>query len=71
MIFAKEVLSMVQADLQRLQQGLRKNYRRFGNVFVLSTDHQQWLTGKAMGFDPSRVFLTAHWATGFFWIHGK
>lgn len=66
MIFAKEVLSMEQAGLQRLQRALRIYYRRFGNVFVLNTDHQQWLTGKAMGFKPSSVFLTAHWADRIF-----
>ena len=62
LIFAKEVLSMEQTGLNRLQRMLRAYYRRFDNVFVLNTDHQQWLTGKVMGFDPSRVFLTAHWA---------
>jgi len=62
LIFAKEVLSMEQTGLNRLQRLLRVYYKRFGNVFVLNTDHQQWLTSKAMGFDPSRVFITAHWA---------
>ena len=66
MIFAKEVLLLEQAGLHRLQRILRVYYKRFGNVFVLNTDHQQWLTGKAMGFDPSRVFLTAHWADRIF-----
>ena len=62
LIFAKEVVSLEQTGLNRLQRMLRIYYKRFGSVFVLNTDHQQWLTGKAMGFDPSRVFLTAHWA---------
>jgi glycosyltransferase involved in cell wall biosynthesis len=66
MAFAKEVLQMEPAGLNRLQRMLRIYYKRFGNVFVLNTDHQQWLTGKSMGFDPARVFLTAHWAAGIF-----
>ena len=66
MIFAKEVLSMEQTGLERLQRVLRIYYKRFGNVFVLNTDHHQWLTSKAMGFDRSRVFLTAHWADKIF-----
>jgi len=66
LIFAKEVLSLEQAGLNRLQRVLRVYYKRFGNIFVLNTDQQQWLTGKSMGFDPSRVFLTAHWADRIF-----
>jgi glycosyltransferase involved in cell wall biosynthesis len=66
LIFAREVLSLELAGLSRLQRLLRIYYKRFGSVFVLNTDHQQWLTSKAMGFDPSRVFLTAHWADRIF-----
>lgn len=66
LIFAKEVLSLEPAGINRLQRLLRIYYKRFGSVFVLNTDHQEWLTSKAMGFDPSRVFLTAHWADRIF-----
>jgi glycosyltransferase involved in cell wall biosynthesis len=62
LIFAREVLSMEEAGLKRLQSVLRAYYKGFGNVFVLNSDHRRWLTGKPMGFDPSHVFLTAHWA---------
>ena len=62
LIFAKEVLSMEHTGLKRLQKMLRIYYKGFGNVFVLNTEHQQWLTSKSMGFDPAHVFLTAHWA---------
>jgi glycosyltransferase involved in cell wall biosynthesis len=62
LIFAKEVLSLEQTGLKRLQRVLRAYYKGFGNIFVLNTDHQQWLISKPMGFDPSRVFMTAHWA---------
>ena len=60
--FAKEVLSMEEVGLSRLQKALRIYYKGFGNIFVLNTDQQQWLTSTGMGFKPSRVFLTAHWA---------
>jgi glycosyltransferase involved in cell wall biosynthesis len=66
LMFAREALSMGQPGLNRLQRMLRVYYKRFGNVFVLNTDQQKWLTGKAMGFDPGRVFLTAHWADRIF-----
>ena len=62
MVFAAEVLLMEQAGLNRLQKVLRVYYKRFGNIFVLNGDHQKWLTGKTMKFNPSNVFLTAHWA---------
>lgn len=64
--FAKEVLSLEEAGLKRFQKVLRIYYKRFGKIFVLNTDQQQWLTGKGMGFDSSRVFLTAHWADKLF-----
>jgi len=64
--FAKEVLSLEKRGLGRLERLMRIYYKRFGNVFVLNTDQQQWLTGESMGFDPARVFLTAHWVDGIF-----
>jgi glycosyltransferase involved in cell wall biosynthesis len=66
LIFAKEVLSMEPAGLSRLQKVLKAYYRRFDNIFVLNTDQHRWLTGNFMGFDPSRVFMTAHWADAVF-----
>ena len=64
--FAKEVLSIEKPGLRRIERLMRIYYKRFGNVFVLNSDQQQWLTGKTMGFDPAKVFLTAHWVDGIF-----
>jgi len=64
--FAKEVLLLDQIGLNRLQKLMRIYYKRFGKIFVLNTDQQQWLTGKTMGFDPAKVFLTSHWVDGIF-----
>ncbi|MDD4604592.1 MAG: glycosyltransferase [Bacteroidales bacterium] len=64
--FAKEVLLLDQTGLNRLQKLMRIYYKRFGKIFVLNTDQQQWLTGKTMGFDPAKVFLTSHWVDGIF-----
>lgn len=64
--FAKETVALEQTGLNRLQKLLRIYYKKFGNVFVLNSDQMQWLTGKTMGLDPSRVFLTAHWADELF-----
>jgi glycosyltransferase involved in cell wall biosynthesis len=60
--FAKDVLKMEQAGLNRLQKVLRAYYKGFDNIFVLNTDQERWLGSSAMRIDPSRVFLTAHWA---------
>jgi glycosyltransferase involved in cell wall biosynthesis len=60
--FAKGVLKMEPAGLNRFQKVLRAYYKGFDNIFVLNTDHQRWLGSSAMRIDPSRVFLTAHWA---------
>jgi glycosyltransferase involved in cell wall biosynthesis len=62
LMFAQEALSLEQAGLNRLQRALRIYYNRYDSIFVLNTDQQKWLTGNRMRFDPSRVFLTAHWA---------
>jgi glycosyltransferase involved in cell wall biosynthesis len=66
LMFAREVLSMEQPGLNRLQRLMRIYYKKFGNVFVLNNEQQQWLTSKTMGFDAKNVFLTAHWADRIF-----
>lgn len=64
--FAREVLSFEETGLGRLQKILRMYYRSFNKIFVLNTDQQQWLTGEEMGYDPGKVFLTAHWVDDLF-----
>jgi glycosyltransferase involved in cell wall biosynthesis len=61
-MFAKKVLVMEQSNLSRFRRLLRAYYREFDGLFVLNRDQQKWLTGRHMGFDPKKVFLTAHWA---------
>jgi glycosyltransferase involved in cell wall biosynthesis len=62
MTFAEKVLGLSAKNINRMQRALRAFYRAFDGLFVLNTEQQKWLTGSAMGFDSSRVFLTAHWA---------
>ncbi|MCK9203384.1 MAG: glycosyltransferase [Bacteroidales bacterium] len=66
LIFAQAFLSLEETGMGRIQKILKAYYQGFNNVFVLNTDQQKWLTGAEMGFDPSRVFLTAHWADRIF-----
>ncbi|TAL35483.1 MAG: glycosyltransferase [Spirochaetes bacterium] len=62
MMFADKVLNFDELNKDRLRRLLRTYYKAFDGLFVLNTDQHKWLTGGAMGFDPARVFLTAHWA---------
>ena len=59
--FAREVLSLEETGLRRIQRMLKVYYKRFDGIFVLNSEQQQWLIGNTIGIDPSRVFLTAHW----------
>lgn len=60
--FARDALAMEQTGLDRMERLILFFYRRFNNIVVLNTDQQQWLIRNPMGFEPSRVFLSAHWA---------
>ena len=66
MMFARKVLDLDQHNLDRLRRLLRAFYRGFDSLFVLNSDQYRWFQSSAMGFDQSKVFLTAHWAEKFF-----
>ena len=61
-IFVKKVLNINNANQNRFRRLLRAYYKSFDSLFVLNTDQQKWFTGREMGFDDSKVHLTAHWA---------
>lgn len=52
--------------LDRVRRVLRAFYKCFNGVFVLNTEHRQWLTGAAMGLRETQVFKTAHWVEDWF-----
>ncbi len=62
MMFSDKVLHLEEQNKNRLRRLLRAFYRQFDGLFVLNKDQKKWLTGRDMGFDPMKVFLTAHWA---------
>jgi len=68
-MFARQVMGMEDPGLKRLQRVMRIFYKQFDNIFVLNSDQQKWLTGDLMKFDPSRIFMTAHWADDIFIHH--
>lgn len=60
-MFARKVLNIDNNNINRFRRLLRMYYGAFDNLFVLNTDQQKWLCGHQMGFEESKVFLTAHW----------
>jgi len=61
-MFARKVMDLDKANLNRFRRLLRAYYKSFDGLFVLNKDQEKWLTGRDMGFDPGVVFPTAHWA---------
>ena len=62
MTFGRDVLNFDHQNKSRLKRLLRFFYRSFDGLFVLNSDQYKWLISRDMGFDKSKVFLTAHWA---------
>ncbi len=65
--FAQTAMKMGDPGISGVTHLLRRYYKGYDGLFVLNTDQQEWLTGKSMRIDASRVFLTAHWAEGIFY----
>ncbi len=66
LMFARTALKIGNAGISVVTRLLRLYYKSFDGIFVLNTDQQKWLSGKAMKMDESRVFLTAHWVDEIF-----
>jgi len=49
-------------ERDRIRRLLRLLYGQFDGLFVLNSEHRDWLGGHEMQLDPDRVFLTAHHA---------
>jgi glycosyltransferase involved in cell wall biosynthesis len=53
-------------SLDRIRRMLRALYRAFDGIFVLNSEHREWLSSRAIGMSPRRIFQTAHWTEGHF-----
>ncbi len=51
-----------QHERDRVRRLLRLLYSQFDGIFVLNSDHRDWLTGHEMQLERERVHLTAHHA---------
>lgn len=58
--FISHTTDLTKHELDRVRRILRFFYKQYSGVFVLNTQHQDWLTGPQMELDTDKVFLTAH-----------
>ncbi len=59
--------SLEEKAIDRVRRFLRAFYKQFDGVFVLNSEHRDWLTGPSMALEAKRVFKTAHWSESHFW----
>jgi len=58
--FIRETTELNNHEIDRARRFLRFFYQQFEGVFVLNSQHKEWLTGHQMQLDQDKVFLTAH-----------
>lgn len=58
--FLEHTTNLNRHERDRIRRLLRMVYKRFDGIFVLNSDHREWLTGHEMEIEPERVKLTAH-----------
>lgn len=66
LLFARKVLGVDGHNLNRVRRMLRAFYAGFDQLYVLNSDHQNWLSGKDMDFPKEKIKLTAHWCNDSF-----
>jgi glycosyltransferase involved in cell wall biosynthesis len=59
--FARRTLKLDVHNTDRVRRLLRTFYRSFDGLFVLNSDHEEWLASEAMGVPRGRLRPTAHW----------
>jgi glycosyltransferase involved in cell wall biosynthesis len=62
MDFIKATTDLNQYSQDRVRRIIRALYNRYDGVFVLNSDHKEWLTGYDMQLPKDSVHLTAHHA---------
>lgn len=58
--FIKHTTDLSKHEIDRIRRVLRAFYKRYDGIFVLNSDHKEWLIGHHMEIDEDKVFLTAH-----------
>lgn len=60
MDFIKHTTDLNHHERDRVRRLLRWIYQQFEGVFVLNSEHRDWLTSMEMELDPLKVHMTAH-----------
>jgi len=58
--FIKHTTDLTKHERDRVRRALRVFYKQYSGLFVLNSDHRNWLTGHEMNLDTGKVLLTAH-----------
>jgi glycosyltransferase involved in cell wall biosynthesis len=58
--FIKHTTDLNQYERDRVRRLMRALYNRYDGVFVLNSEHKDWLTGHEMQLKEDKVFLTSH-----------
>jgi len=58
--FIKHTTNLDRHQRDRVRRLLRQLYKQYEGVFVLNSEHREWLTSNEMEMDEKRVHLTAH-----------
>jgi len=64
--YVKRMTDLDAHSLDRIRRVLRAMYRAFDGIFVLNSEHREWLSSRAIGMNRKRIFQTAHWTEGAF-----
>lgn len=60
-MFARKTMKWDTHEIDRVRRILRLFYGQFDKLFVLNTDHKEWLSSREMEFEDGNICLTAHW----------
>jgi glycosyltransferase involved in cell wall biosynthesis len=58
--FFRHTTNLDSHELDRIRRVMRALYHQFEGVFVLNSDHRNWLCSGEMGLPPESVHLTGH-----------
>jgi len=64
--FAKQVLDLPSDNLNRLTRMLRSMYRSYDKLFVLNSDHKNWLAGRKFAIKKEKIIEIKHWVDPMF-----
>ncbi|MEA1911493.1 MAG: glycosyltransferase, partial [Spirochaetota bacterium] len=64
--FAKQALDLPSDNLNRLTRMLRSMYRSYDKLFVLNSDHKNWLAGRKFAIKKEKIIEIKHWVDPIF-----